>query len=333
MRIPAARVVTIGKGVPTVQVETADAIETAIAWQLRLAEADEAGWAAFIAWLEESPAHAAAFDRVAAADRMIEGAAFPEPAPYAENDNGAAPRRWRWWAGGAAVAAAVALAAVLPRIAPPAQPYQIATRDGERQTVTLADGSRIELSGGTRLTLDRADPRVATLDRGEALFHVRHDAAAPFTVKVGAVTVRDLGTVFNVTHEGERMSVAVSEGSVAFQPGAEAVTLRPGDALSARDDGSAIVRSRIATTLVGAWRSGRLSFTGQPLGEVAGALKRLYGMDIALRGTLSERPFTGAVQFTGVADRDVPRLAELIGATWRRDGGTWIMAEQGPNAP
>lgn len=314
------------------QVETADAMEMAIAWQLRLPEADEAGWAAFIAWLEQDPAHAAAYDRVALVDRAIAGACFPEAAPLAQNDNLPPPRRWRWWAGGAVAAAAVALA-VLPSALPHAQPYQVATRDGERQTIALGDGTKIELSGGTRLTLDRANPRVATLEQGEALFHVRHDAGAPFTLHAGDVAVQDLGTVFDVAHVGDRLHVAVSEGAVAFQPGGGSVTLRAGDALSATTDGAEIVRTRVAPALVGGWRSGRLSFLGQPLGEVAGTLKRLYGTDIALRGTLSERPFTGVVHFTGVADRDVPRLAELIGATLRRDGGQWILAEQGPNTP
>jgi transmembrane sensor len=313
-----------------VQVETADAIEMAIAWQLRLAEGDEAMWVAFIDWLEASPAHAAAYDRVAATDRLLAETRFPAPAATAENDNLPTPRRIRWWLGGGAAAAAAALALLLvPSMQPRSQTYQVATRDGERRTIALDDGTRIELSGGTQLTLDRADTRVATLDRGQALFHVRHDPAQAFTLRVGGVAVRDLGTVFDVAHGDGRLTIAVSEGAVAFEPTGVSVTLHAGDALSARDDGSARVRSRIAPALVGGWRSGHLSFTGQPLGEVAGALKRLYGTTIALEGGLSERPFTGVVHLTGVADRDVPRLAELIGATWRREAGRWILAEQG----
>ncbi|WP_010544777.1 FecR family protein [Sphingomonas elodea] len=314
------------------QVETADATEMAIAWQLRLAEGDESSWVDFIGWLEASPAHAAAYDRVATADRLLDEVRFPEPVAAAGNDNQPAPRRMRWWIGGGASAAAAVALALLPAIQPRGQAYEVATRDGERRTVALGDGTRIELSGGTRLTLDRANPRVATLDRGEALFHVRHDAAQAFTLRVGGVAVRDLGTVFNVAHGEGRLSVAVSEGAVAFEPGGTSVTLRPGDALSAREDGSALVRSRIAPGLVGGWRSGHLSFTGQPLGEVASTLKRLYGTQIALEGGLSERPFTGVVHLTGVADRDVPRLAELIGAHWRREAGRWILAEQGDSA-
>lgn len=308
-------------------------MDTAIAWQLRLAEADAAQWAEFVDWLEASPANAQAYDRVATADRLVAEARFPAPAVLAENDNAPTPRGMRWWIGGGAVAAAAAIAlAVAPSMLPRSQPYQVATRDGERQTIALGDGTRIELSGGSQLTLDRANPRVASLDRGEALFHVRHDQAAAFTLRVGDVSVRDLGTVFNVARRPGRVQVAVAEGAVAFEPKGSSLTLSPGDALSAREDGSGISRSRVTPDLVGGWRAGRLSFAGQPLREVAGELKRLYGTQIALRGSLSERPFTGVVHLSGAADRDVPRLAELIGATWRRESGQWILAEQGDSA-
>src|SRR3546814_9914530 len=67
----------------------------------------------------------------------------------------------------------------------PSAPYTIATVPGARRTIDLADGSRIELNGDTRITLDKAAPRFASLDRGEAMFHVRHDDSDPFVVMVG----------------------------------------------------------------------------------------------------------------------------------------------------
>ncbi|WP_240610104.1 FecR family protein [Sphingomonas pokkalii] len=318
------------------QADATDVIDTAIAWHLRLAEADARAWADFVAWLEASPAHAAAYDRVAAEDRLIAAAPFRSGEDArAGNDNVPAPA-WRRWAGplgGAAAAAAIA-AICLPMLLPMrAAPYQVATRDGERRTLSLEDGTRIQLSGGTRLVLDRNDPRIATLEQGEALFHVRHDAARAFTVKVGEVAVQDLGTVFDVAHAGSRLNVAVAEGSVRFQSRGPAVTLKPGDALSARADGTSIVQTRIAPQQVGGWRDGTLGFDGQPMHEVAGALKRLYGLEIALEGSLSERPFTGLVRFSGQAERDVPHLAELIGASWRRDGKRWILSSETPATP
>lgn len=305
--------------------ERADIIDAAIGWQLRLADATAVEWSDFVVWLEADAAHAAAFDRLSSQDRLIAGAHFPDvlAEPLAANDN--VRTRRLWLAGG--VAAAVAAALVVPlALTPRAAPYEIATKAGERRTVTLGDGTSIEMSGGTTLTLDRADPRVASLEQGEAVFHVRHDAARPFTMTAGGTTIRDLGTVFNVARDGQRLSVSVSEGSVLFRPGPDAVTLGVGDALSTRGDGAGVVRSRIDPALVGGWRKGILSFTDQRLGDVAATLDRLYRVKLVMSGGLSDQPFTGMVRFTGFADRDVPHLAELIGATWRRDGDRWILS-------
>jgi len=79
---------------------------------------------------------------------------------------------------------------------------------------------------------------------------------------------------------------------------------------------------------VGGWRSGDLSFEGIPVGEVAASLRRLLGVDLRIVGDLSRRPFTGMIHVTGAADRDVPHLANLIGATWRRNGEGWVLAER-----
>jgi transmembrane sensor len=319
------------KGVASVSAEQADIIDRAIGWHLRLADATDADWSDFILWLEADPRHAAAFDEIAAQDRLIGGARFPEttPEPVAANDN--IRTRRLWLAGG--IAAAVAAALVLPMaLTPRAAPYEIATKAGERRTVALGDGTRIEMSGGTTLKLDRADPRVASLGQGEAVFHVRHDAARPFTLTAGDTTIRDLGTVFNVARDGQQLSVAVSEGAVLFRPGRDAVTLGAGDALSARSDGAGIVRSRIDPAMVGGWRKGMLSFHNQRLGDVAVTLDRLYRVRLVLGSGLSDQPFTGMVRFTGFADRDVPHLAELIGATWRRDGERWILSNAGANS-
>lgn len=305
-------------------------VDQAIAWHLRLAEADETGWAAFVAWLEADPAHAEAYDRLAAGDRLLDAAAFSAPPePVADNDNPAGPRRWGWALGaGGAVAAALSVVALQPGLLkPPASAYVVATANGERKTVTLGDGTRIELGGGTAIRLDRADDRVASLERGEAVFHVRHDAARPFTVNAGGVAVRDLGTVFDLAVADRRVHVAVAEGSVMVAPEREALRLGAGDAVALDRGSGRITRSRLAPELVGGWRTGSLSFDDARVGDVAAALTRLYGTELALAPNLSNKPFTGMVRFTGAADRDVPHLAELIRATSRREGNRWILSE------
>jgi transmembrane sensor len=299
------------KGAPIRMPETLQIIDQAIDWHVRLADGSDADWVAFVEWLEASPAHAAAYDTVALQDRAIENARFPDPMPVASNDN--PPRRTLLWAiGGTGIAAVIAALLVSPMMTPRASPYEIATRAGEQRTIALDDGTSIDLSGGTTVRLDHADARVATLERGEALFHVRHDDKRPFTLTTNGMAIRDLGTVFNVARNGDR-----------------AITLKAGDALVSSKDGG-IERSHIAPEMVGGWRSGTLNFEGQSLGEVAATLKRLYAIDLRIDGSLSARPFTGMIRFTGEADRDVPHLAALIGANWRRDGERWILSEGAP---
>jgi len=308
-----------------VQADDSAIIDRAIEWHLRQAVMSDDEWQAFVVWLEETPAHAAAYDRVAAQDRLIAREHFPIEAA---NDRGPA-RRWPWAIGG--VAAAAAAVALLTPMVMPSHPstYDVATRAGERRTLQLTDGSRIEMNGDTHLRFDRARPRMVDLQRGEATLHVRHDAADPFTVTSGGLTVRDMGTVFNMTRDGDRLSVEVSSGSVLFQPDKESVRLAPGDALVAREDSGTIHKTRISPDAVGGWRTGRLSFDGEPLEKVFGAIHRLNATQVVLEGGLSQRPFTGMVRLTGAADRDIPHLAALIGASWRRDGERWILADDG----
>jgi transmembrane sensor len=306
----------------------------AIAWHLRQADMDEAAWLAFAQWLE-TRANADAYDRVATVDRLLGEVARPAlcvTGALPANDVDPLPsprrtiRRWRWSVGGLAVAASLALLALPMLRGPGARPYWLETRAGERAQVALADGTRIELDGDTRLGLDKANPRVATLARGEAVFHVRHDAARPFSVRSGEWTVQDVGTVFDVARSGPRLDVAVAEGGVLFQPDRERVGLTAGQALSVREDRHRLVRRAVAPDLVGGWRDGRLSFAGEPLSVVAAAIGRRYGIDLVLESGLSHQPFTGMVAMSGSARRDIPHLAALIGAGWRQAGDQWILA-------
>lgn len=316
------------------QIDDAETIERAIDWHIRQAELTEDGWQAFVAWLEV-PANALAYDRVALDDRLLDEVRFPataanDTAPLTADD--APKRRWPWALAGSALAASL-VALLAPSLMPTAaDPYRIQTRAGERRSVQLADGTRIEMNGGTSLQLDRADARIASLESGQAVFHVTHDARHPFAVRSGDILIRDVGTVFDVARSGSRLDVQVAEGSVLFQPDREALLLKPGNALTAQEKTHELIRSTVAPAIVGGWREGTLSFTGETLDTVFASIQRQYGIDVRLEAGLPHRPFTGMVQMTGAADRDIPHLAALIGARVRRDGEQWILAPDASGA-
>lgn len=309
-----------------------DIVDQAIGWHIRQDEMSALDWHDFVAWLEADAAHAQAFDRVSLDQTLL--SAQPAVAriapPAAANDVFEAParRRWMWTVGGTAVAAGLVALLMPIALTPASDPYWLNTKPGQRQDVVLADGTRIEVSGGSRLQLDRRNPRLANLEAGEATFHVRHDERDPFTLHSGDLTVRDMGTVFNVARQDKRLDLQVAEGAVLFQPDREAVKLTPGLALSAREDLGRVTLAHVAVDTIGGWRNGRLAFSGEPLAHVADTIRRLYGTNLVLDPGLSVRPFTGMVRLTGVAERDVPHLAALVGAGWRRDGERWTLSPQ-----
>jgi transmembrane sensor len=63
------------------------------------------------------------------------------------------------------------------------------------------------------VAFEAAERRVQ-LQHGEAHFYVAKDAARPFLVSAGAVTVRAVGTAFNVRRQSAAIEVLVTEGKV-----------------------------------------------------------------------------------------------------------------------
>ncbi|WP_267381181.1 MULTISPECIES: FecR domain-containing protein [unclassified Sphingomonas] len=314
-----------------------DIIDQATLWQLRQPTLDAAGWEAFVLWLEASPAHAVAMDRVALADRLIADARPSAPAAgipvlpmrsQARHSRLAAlpRRRIGWGIAGTAIAASLALLLMPLALPRGAQPYVLTTAPGEHRTVRLDDGTEIAMNGGTRLRLDHADQRVAVLDRGQAMFRVHHDEGKAFTLVSGDLSVRDMGTVFDVTRTGDRLDVQVAEGSVMFQPDGDAIVLKRGHALTAREDRHSVALATVAPETVGGWQQGQIAFVDETVSAVFAAVERRYGTKVVLEHGLPERQFTGMVALSGSVDRDIPHLATLIGAKARRNGEQWVLA-------
>lgn len=310
-----------------------DMDDEAMDWAIRMTGAG-ADWDAFLAWLEADAGRSERYDRASAALQDAERAVAalpPASMPPAStsvpaNDHVVEPpRRYadgaRRWFGGALAAALVGAIGVGAWNERP-RPYDVSTAAGEQRTVGLADGSSIVLAGASRVTLDRGDPRIATLEQGEVLFRVRHDADEPFAVTVGDLRLVDLGTVFDVKTAGKRTRVAVAEGAVMVDPDGAALRLGPGQAVLA--EGSSLRRQKVEPGDVGAWREGRLAFDGVPLDEVAADLSRHLARHVRAAPAVARRTFRGTLDVRTVQDRPA-LLGQLLGVEVRQDAGDWTL--------
>ncbi|MGH6616931.1 FecR family protein [Sphingomonas sp.] len=297
-------------------------------WVIRLGDAAFDDWDGFTAWLEENPIHNAAYEQAAARDAAIVETLRTAPRPIMPVVQPAMPARVsrRMWVGGA-MAAAVAGIVGFATLRDTASPYIVETGPGVHRTVTLADGSSIALNGGTRLVLDHAAPRRATLERGEALFTVRHDDRDPFELKVGGTKLVDVGTVFNVVRDAAATRLAVSEGAVVYAPDTDAMRLDAGQALVATD-GSRPVRTQIETTSVGAWRNGQLVYSNASLATVAADLSRNLGKPVGTIAGVGELRFTGIINLDTKAADPIAPIAPLLGVRAERNALGWTLTRQ-----
>lgn len=195
------------------------------------------------------------------------------------------------WAGAAALLLAVGIG-LWQGLRPPA-PVHYETAVGHQLSVSLDDGSTIDLNTDTLVEVGYSDTeRTIRLVHGEAHFTVEKDAERPFVVHAGDGQVTAIGTRFNVYLTPTRgVEVTVTEGIVEVASAKESAGVADAAALQRRPLRTALVSegqhvqyekqvgvvADIATPKVErrlAWRQGMLSFDGETLEEVVAEVSR-----------------------------------------------------------
>lgn len=249
--------------------------------------------AALEVWLAESPAHRVLLSRYCQVSADLEQQLPALAAAGVFAGSSGAIRRRRIWTrlltAGLAAAAVAVLVFWFER--PPTQSETAATPPAHRETLTLSDGTRIELNARTSLRIDigKGDRR-ARLATGEAYFAVAHDPARPFLVETPAGWVRVTGTKFDVRADSPNsLQVTVVEGTVQVSPKHVAgragtpLLLNAGEQLSA-GPGGVRIRHLSTEALDGAlaWRHGQIVFFDVPLREALARFARYHDRKITV---------------------------------------------------
>jgi transmembrane sensor len=241
------------------------------------------------------------------------------------------------WAGG--LAASLIVAACLAWWLTLSQPEQFQTKLGEQRSVLLADGSRVTLNTASKIEVRLAsDHRVIRLLQGEALFEVAHDANRPFDVHAGNVTVRAVGTHFDVDRRVTRTVVTVVDGRVAMLASGRNTgnlpVLSRGDRVVVDSTGPGAVQHGVNLTEAIAWTQRQLVFQHRPLGEVAEEFNRYNVGRIDIRSPeLRAQEVTGTFKSDDVASF-VAVLEGIPGVQVAADGaGGYVVTSSDSAAP
>lgn len=200
---------------------------------------------------------------------------------------------------------------------------------GQRGTVRLDDGSRIDLSVATTLAYPRElprDRRAVTLT-GEAMFDVAADSTRPFIVNAGHLRVETTGARFVMrAYTGQPSArVVVADGSVRVRATAGADTagrtLRAGQLIRVTRGGSVSRQDSVNVERLTAWRTGRIIFAGTPLRDALVELGRWQDVELRIADSVvANRRVTGEFTTLQTFTEILDEIALGIGAVYRWQG-------------
>ena len=224
----------------------------------------------------------------------LAGDDFPELAEFDESVNVQEKprsvvvllRKPQYWG---AIAAMLFVALLLP-ITYMGIPTDYVVVKGQRDTVTLTDGSRIELGSNTRVSVQEGwGQRAVTLEQGNAFFTVTPNKEKPFVIHAGTSTVTVLGTAFSVYRKQAHVEVVVESGKVnlmntpTLQRLAVDVDLTKNQKATIQHDDVVEVLNNVNVDDAIAWRRGFINFKQASLATIVERMNDFYNTPIYIR--------------------------------------------------
>ena len=169
------------------------------------------------------------------------------------------------------------------------------TRERERKTFVLPDGTKVDMKGGTVIqyptTFDGKERRLYLV--GEAFFDIHHDSAKPFHVITPYFDITDIGTSFTVSSymTTDEVYVYVKTGCVELHPekGRTTYRLSEDESLSYNVKNGSVNLGRGLPKLVPAWKTAQITIDNMTLEETMNKLSEVYGVKIFIRSRKNRR--------------------------------------------
>lgn len=152
------------------------------------------------------------------------------------------------------------------------------------RVAALPDGSEVTLnSHSTLIYPEKFTGKIRPVTMlGEAFFKVSPDKTKPFIIKVNGVTVRVVGTSFNVKSRGGKTQVIVETGIVNVSEKSKNINLNPGEKVLVTKKDGLQAKENIRGKLYNYYVTHELVCDETPLHELVASLNEVYGTHISI---------------------------------------------------
>lgn len=193
---------------------------------------------------------------------------------------------------------------------------EISTKNGEKRTIAISDGSTLTLNAGTTIHVynDFSEERRVDLVDGEVFFDVARDINKPFRIGSNGLTISVLGTSFNVSNYSglRKMSVGVVTGKVGITKNNDTLgILQKADELVYNKELQTYEIIPINESML-VWREGTLVLNDLNFDEMAFLMQKNFGISITAEDIkVKTTKYTSNLPTTITADEAVEVLAAI----------------------
>lgn len=214
---------------------------------------------------------------------------------------------------------------------------EVSAAYGEKKHLLLPDHSEIWLNAGTTIKYPKAfanDQRLVLLD-GEAYFSVSKDAARPFIVKTPQLSVKVLGTKFNVKaySKDETITTTLTSGkvevNVSSRSSRSSRILNPNEQLTYDKSTSSINLSKTPSGDTEGWITGKLIFTSASFTEILQTLERRYKIIFDNTTSISSsKRYTVRFLKNESLDETLSILEDMIGFSYQKKENRILLTDK-----
>ena len=214
---------------------------------------------------------------------------------------------------------------------------QIVVPFGRRHSITLSDGTVVQLNSGSKLVFPAkfASTKREVFLKGEGYFEVSKDASKTFIVNTDFINVKVLGTHFNISaYENEKSAVAVLvEGSVEVYKDNflqnDRSKIKPGQACFFTGKDSELSIQDVDVNEYISWKDGYYLLSDQPFGNIIKKIEKYYNKSVSMGDNeLANRIISGKLVLAARLEDTLDFLAKTTKCRYeQKEDGTYIFAK------
>jgi len=214
------------------------------------------------------------------------------------------------------------------------QPYCIQVPEGCRTDVGLPDGTIVTLNSGSSLTYDHQfgifDRKVIL--RGEGYFVVAKNPDKPFYVNVDNMSLRVLGTTFNVDayDDDDLITVSLIEGKVEISNKAGGnLLLFPNERATYNRRSGKIMKESAEVKNSTHWLDGGFTFENESFPAIAHRLERKFGVKIIINSDRLKKQYYTATFSSDKSINDILKEFDVENQyIWKESDGAIIIKDK-----